>query len=68
MRHLFLFLFLIFSCKAFAVQLPRVIGAEKRFRAYIYNPNDVYRYIGHYLSQSYIEFEKRRNSTDDFYG
>jgi type IV secretion system protein VirB9 len=41
-----------------AVQLPRVIGREKRFRAYIYNPNDVYRYVGYYLTQSYIEFEK----------
>jgi type IV secretion system protein VirB9 len=40
-----------------AVQLPRVISSEKRFRAYVYNPNEVYRYIGHYLSQSYIEFE-----------
>lgn len=59
MRYLcFLFLFLVVSTRVFAVQLPRVIGAEKRFRAYIYNPNDVYRYVGHYLSQSYIEFEK----------
>ncbi len=59
MKFLFLFVFLIFTIKPIlAVQLPRVIGAEKRFRAYIYNPNDVYRYIGHYLSQSYIEFEK----------
>lgn len=59
MKVLFLFAFLTFIIKpTLAVQLPRVIGAEKRFRAYIYNPNDVYRYIGHYLSQSYIEFEK----------
>ncbi|MDR3078889.1 MAG: TrbG/VirB9 family P-type conjugative transfer protein [Rickettsiales bacterium] len=41
-----------------AVQLPRIISSEKRFRAYVYNPNEVYRYIGHYLSQSYIEFEE----------
>jgi type IV secretion system protein VirB9 len=40
------------------VQLPRVIGKEKRFRAYIYNPNDVYKYVGYYLTQSYIEFEQ----------
>ena len=53
-----LFLQCIFIQNIYAVQLPRVIGAEKRFRAYIYNPNDVYRYVGHYLSQSYIEFEK----------
>lgn len=56
---LLLILLAIFPCFSFAVvQLPRVIGAEKRFRAYVYNPNDVYRYVGHYLSQSYIEFEK----------
>ena len=54
---LILLLFL-FTKTTQAVQLPRVIGAEKRFRAYIYNPNDVYRYVGHYLSQSYIEFEQ----------
>ncbi len=47
-----------FPKQSFAVvQLPRVIGAEKRFRAYVYNPNDVYRYVGHYLSQAYLEFE-----------
>lgn len=55
---LLIILSLFFSRYAFAVQLPRIIGAEKRFRAYIYNPNDVYRYVGHYLSQSYIEFER----------
>lgn len=47
-----------FINNAQAVQLPRVIGKEKRFRAYVYNPNDVYKYTGYYLSQSYIEFEK----------
>jgi type IV secretion system protein VirB9 len=41
-----------------AVQLPRSIGKEKRFKSYVYNPNDVYRYVGFYLNQSYIEFEK----------
>lgn len=56
-KVIFLIIFL-FSSNAFAVQLPRIIGSEKRFRAYIYNPNDVYRYVGHYLSQSYIEFEQ----------
>ena len=55
-RILIIFLFICFN--SFAVQLPRIIGAEKRFRAYIYNPNDVYRYVGHYMSQSYIEFEQ----------
>ena len=51
-------LLLFFTKTTFAVQLPRVIGREKRFRAYVYNPNDVYRYTGYYLTQSYIEFER----------
>lgn len=40
-----------------AVQLPRFLGTEKKFRSYIYNPNDVYRYIGHYTYQGFVEFE-----------
>ncbi len=59
MKKVFIFfLVLCLSINSFAVQLPRIIGSEKRFRAYVYNPNEVYRYIGHYLSQSYIEFEE----------
>ncbi|MDR2526359.1 MAG: P-type conjugative transfer protein VirB9 [Rickettsiales bacterium] len=50
--------FLLFATSIFAVQLPRTIGKEKRFKTYVYNPNDVYRYVGYYLNQSYIEFEK----------
>ena len=41
-----------------AVQMPRSLGKEKRFKTYIYNPNDVYHYIGYYLNQAYIEFEE----------
>lgn len=63
MKYIYIILLLFFTTLinndvVYAVQLPRIIGAEKRFRAYVYNPNDVYRYIGYYLSQSYIEFEK----------
>ncbi|MES2961229.1 MAG: TrbG/VirB9 family P-type conjugative transfer protein [Pseudomonadota bacterium] len=57
----FLFCFLAiccFSSMAQAVQLPRYLGTEKKFRSYIYNPNDVYRYIGHYTYQGFIEFEE----------
>lgn len=53
-----LFFLLLFIPNGWSVQLPRIIGPEKRFRVYVYNPNEVYRYVGHYLSQSYIEFEK----------
>ncbi len=41
-----------------AAQLPRYLGSERKFRSYIYNPNDVYRYIGHYTYQGFIEFEE----------
>lgn len=39
-------------------QLPRYLGAEKKFRSYVFNPNEVYRYLGHYTYQGFIEFEK----------
>lgn len=51
----------IFICFAFvaqAAQMPRYLGTERKFRSYIYNPNDVYRYIGHYTYQGFIEFEE----------
>ncbi len=41
---------------ASAAQLPRFLGSERKFRSYIYNPNDVYRYVGHYTYQGFIEF------------
>ncbi|MDR3290368.1 MAG: TrbG/VirB9 family P-type conjugative transfer protein [Rickettsiales bacterium] len=50
------FVFLISVSQA--VQIPRAIGKEKRFKTLIYNPNDVYRYTGYYLNQGYLEFEK----------
>lgn len=52
-----LIFFTIFSGVAKAAQMPRYLGSEKKFRSYIYNPNDVYRYIGHYTYQGFIEFE-----------
>lgn len=55
---LFIISLLFVFNSANSVQLPRTIGKEKRFRAYIYNQNEVYRYIGYYLSQTYIEFEE----------
>ena len=42
---------------ALASQMPRYLGTEKKFRSYVYNPNDVYRYLGHYTYQGFIEFE-----------
>lgn len=50
--------FLTIICNSvFASQLPRYLGTEKKFRSYIYNPNEVYRYIGHYTYQGFVEFE-----------
>jgi type IV secretion system protein VirB9 len=58
----FLFCVLLFfyaaSSAANASQMPRFLGAEKKFRSFIYNPNEVYRYIGHYTYQGFIEFEE----------
>lgn len=47
----------IFTNTSMASQLPRYLGSERKFRSYIYNPNEVYRYLGHYLFQGFIEFE-----------
>lgn len=47
----------IFSNSATASQLPRYLGTEKKNRIFIYNPNDVYRYIGNYNYQGFIEFQ-----------
>ena len=56
----FLLIFYIFLAagNAFSSQLPRYFGSEKKFRRYIYNPNEVYRYLGHYIFQGFVEFGK----------
>ncbi len=54
----FLLVFLIVApCSLKAAQQPRFLGTEKKFRSYVYNPNDVYLYLGHYTYQGFIEFE-----------
>lgn len=54
----FLLLLILLSNSALAAQFPHYLGSEKKFRSYIYNPNDVYRYLGHYTYQGFIEFEE----------
>ncbi len=55
--YLLTIIFLILTPSiANAVQFPRFLGSEKKFRSFIYNPNDVYRYIGHYTYQGFVEF------------
>lgn len=60
MKKIILWVSLIccFSLGANAAQMPRFLGTEKKFRSYIYNPNDTYRYVGHYTYQGFIEFEE----------
>jgi type IV secretion system protein VirB9 len=41
-----------------AAQEPRFLGSEKKFRSFIYNPNEIYRYTGHYTYLGFIEFSK----------
>ncbi len=57
----FRIIFLMFLCLmplvSEASQQPRFLGTEKKFRSYVYNPNDVYLYLGHYTYQGFIEFE-----------
>ena len=45
---LILLMMSFFIESSIASQLPRYLGNEKKFRSYVYNPNDVHRYIGHY--------------------
>ena len=40
----------------YAAQEPRFLGSEKKFRSFIYNPNEIYRYTGHYTYLGFIEF------------
>ena len=55
---IFLGILSLITPDALAVQRPRKISREAKFRTYVYNPNDIYGYTGHYLYQSYIEFEE----------
>lgn len=67
MKKIILFIFTTFviltslTKNITASQLPRYLGSEKKFRSYIYNPNEVYRYLGHYLFQGFVEFEKNES-------
>jgi len=57
-RFLVLFTIMLSPYVASASQQPRFLGTEKKFRSFIYNPNEVYRYLGHYTYQGFIEFEE----------
>jgi type IV secretion system protein VirB9 len=56
----FLKIFIIYFLtihQVYSAQLPRFLGTEKKFRSYVFNPNELYRYFGHYTYQGFIEFE-----------
>ncbi len=59
MKKLALVFLLCFAviCDVSASQLPRYLGKEKKFRMFIYNPYDVYRYVGNYNYHGFIEFQ-----------
>lgn len=46
------------SVPALALQDSRPIATDKRIRTARYNPNEVYKFIGHYGYQSLIEFSR----------
>ena len=50
-------LFSTISSQVFSSQLPRYLGKEKKFRMFIYNPYEVYRYVGNYNYHAFIEFQ-----------
>ena len=54
---IFLLPLLLLSPAANSSQLPRYLGKEKKFRMYIYNPYEAYRYIGNYNYHGSIEFQ-----------
>ena len=43
--------------QAHAAQMPRYLGKEKKFRMFIYNPYEVYHYVGSYNYHGFIEFQ-----------
>jgi len=47
---------MIFSEAAYAMSTARPLGGEKRIKIVNYTPNTVFKFTGHYLFQSIIEF------------
>jgi len=49
-------LILTSASPAFALQKSKPISMDSRIRTYLYNPNEVYIFVGHYKYESSIEF------------
>lgn len=45
-----------YAPQAFALQENKPIAVDKRLRTFVYDPNEVYKFVGHYRYQSSIEF------------
>jgi type IV secretion system protein VirB9 len=60
-----IFICFFVAIKADASQLPRYLGKEKKFRMFIYNPYDVYRYVGNYNYHGFIEFQGSVSKKND---
>jgi len=56
-NSIIIFLYFLIINNSYSAQLPRFLGTEKKFRSYVFNPNELYRYFGHYTYQGFIEFE-----------
>lgn len=59
MNRLILLVFILtisLPIDANALQEPRVLPTDKRLRSFVYDPNEVYKFTGHYKFQSSIEF------------
>ncbi len=56
-KLLIIFLLFVSAAQVNASQLPRYLGKEKKFRMFIYNPYDVYHYVGNYNYHGFIEFQ-----------
>ncbi|RZI46991.1 P-type conjugative transfer protein VirB9 [Rickettsiales endosymbiont of Peranema trichophorum] len=46
----------VFGADAFATSSPRALGNESRIKIVNYMPNTVFKFVGHYMYQSIIEF------------
>lgn len=48
---------LTITSPAWALKEPRAVATDSRIRTVMYNPNEVYQFLGHYGYQSSVEFE-----------
>ena len=42
-----------------SVIYPQKYGSEGRFKSWLYHPNGIYHFTGHYMNPTYIEFNAK---------